>query len=451
MAMNTSVFMHDSDKAALQALKSIPGFAPLLKGFMSVWNERQYQLSNMSSRLRLSENQMSKYYDMLPPICKKLGIEVPDLYIELNVSPNSYTSGDIKPFIVMTSGLLETLPDELIPTVLAHECGHIACHHVLYTTMGRLILSGAFQLPGLSSLITAPLQIAFAYWMRCSEFSADRAAVLYDGTPDKMVEVCMRFAGYDKDIVADASVSAFMEQAKDYKKLVANSTWDKTLEFLMFSQYDHPLTALRAYECNEWSGTEQFRKIQSYLNENFLVSDFSPASREIPVRESAKFYIGKDFNEVKSAFESDGFISVKTVKTSEKGLFTKSGQVISVSIDESNSFEKDSWHRSDSEIIITYYEPLSTEELTALHNGRIQTPDSAKKCIGRSYQDVMQEFSDAGFTQIVVEKQDVKKGLLTKDLAISKITVKGQLQFSRGDWFEPDSLVRIIYQNIISE
>lgn len=45
MAMNTSVFMHDSDKAALQALKSIPGFAPLLKGFMSVWNERQYQLS----------------------------------------------------------------------------------------------------------------------------------------------------------------------------------------------------------------------------------------------------------------------------------------------------------------------------------------------------------------------------------------------------------------------
>lgn len=48
-------------------------------------------------------------------------------------------------------------------------------------------------------------------------------------------------------------------------------------------------------------------------------------------------------------------------------------------------------------------------------------------------------------------KKDVRKGLLTKNLAISKITVKGQLQFSRGDWFEPDSLVRIIYQNIISE
>lgn len=359
---------------------------------------------------------MSKYYDMLPPICKKLGIEVPDLYIELDVSPNSYTSGDTKPFIVMTSGLLETLPDELIPTVLAHECGHIACHHVLYSTMGRMILKGVFGLSGFSSLITTPLQIAFAYWMRCSEFSADRAAVLYDGTSDKMVEVCMRLAGYDKDIVADASAAAFMEQAKDYKELVSNSTWDKTLEFLMFSQYDHPLTALRA-----------------------------------PVRESSKFYIGKDYNEVKSVFKSDGFISVKAVKTAEKGLFIKSGQVISVSIGESNSFEKDSWHRSDSEIIITYYEPLSTEELATLHIGRIQAPDSAKKCIGRSYQDVVQEFSDAGFTQIVIEKQDVKKGLLTKNLAISKITIKGQLQFAKEDWFEPDSLVRIIYQNIINE
>ena len=451
MAMNTSVFMHDSDKAALQALKAIPGFTQLLKGFMSIWNERQFQLLNMSSRLRLGEKQMSKYYNMLPPICEKLGIEIPELYIELDVSPNSYTSGDTKPFIVMTSGLLETLPDELIPTVLAHECGHIACHHVLYSTMGRMILNGVFSLSGFSSLVTTPLQIAFAYWMRCSEFSADRAAVLYDGTPDRMIEVCMRLAGYDKDIVADASVAAFMEQAEDYKKLVDKSKWDKTLEFLMFSQADHPLTALRAFECKEWSGTEQFKKIQAYLSSNIFINDESTVSREIPMKESSKFYIGKDYHEVKATLEADGFAMVKTVKTSDKGIFTKNGQVVSIRIGETIGFEKDSWQDSDAEIIITYYEPLSTEELAALHSGNIQTPDSAKKCIGRNYQEVAQEFSDAGFTQIIIEKQDVKKGLLTKDLAISKITIKGQSQFAKGDWFKPDSIVRIVYQNIITE
>ena len=85
----------------------------------------------MSTNLKLGPNQLPKYYNMLIPICDKLGIDVPDLYLKLDVYPNSYTSGDTHPFIVITSGLLETLPDELIPTVLAHECGHIACRHVL--------------------------------------------------------------------------------------------------------------------------------------------------------------------------------------------------------------------------------------------------------------------------------------------------------------------------------
>ena len=142
-AFNPEQYTHESDRAALKALQAIPGFSALLKGFMNVWNERQQKILNMSSRIRLGENQMRKYYDMLPPVCEKLGIPVPELYLEMNVVPNSYTSGDTNPFIVITSGLLKALPDELIPTVLAHECGHIACRHVLYLTMGRMVLQGA--------------------------------------------------------------------------------------------------------------------------------------------------------------------------------------------------------------------------------------------------------------------------------------------------------------------
>ncbi len=66
----------------------------------------------------------------------------------MDVYPNAYTYGDTKPFIVITSGLFETFPDELIPTVIAHECGHILCHHTLYTTMGSAILNGASAFVG---------------------------------------------------------------------------------------------------------------------------------------------------------------------------------------------------------------------------------------------------------------------------------------------------------------
>jgi Zn-dependent protease with chaperone function len=236
---------------------------------MKVWSEQQFRLTNMSTNLRLSENQLSKYYNMLPPICKKLGIEVPDLFVELDVRPNAYTYGDTKPFIVITSGLFETLPDELIPTALAHECGHIACHHTLYTTMGRAILNGASAfVSGIGNIAIYPIQLAFLYWMRCSELSADRAAIICDGTADKCTEMMMRFAGYDKDIMDEANVQEFMNQALEYKELADSNAWNKTLEFILFKNTDHPLNAVRAYEGNEWAETERYKIILEYLNEN---------------------------------------------------------------------------------------------------------------------------------------------------------------------------------------
>ncbi len=264
MAYRYTDYIHEADQAALEALKGIPGFTQILKAFMKDWSERQSRLRNISSYIRIDENQLPQYYHLLPPICEKLGIEVPELYLMLDVRPNAFTSGETKPYIVLTSGLLETLPEELIPTILAHECGHIACHHVLYRTMGTILISGTAgslsRLP-FGSLITLPLQVSFFYWMRCSEYSADRAAVLCDGSADKMAEVCMRLAGFDKDIAGQMNMDAFLEQAKEYRKITSENKWDKTLEFYLLSNATHPLTAVRALECTEWVKTHQFREI----------------------------------------------------------------------------------------------------------------------------------------------------------------------------------------------
>ena len=269
MPFDPERYTHESDRAALKALKAIPGFSLLMKGFMSVWNEPQEKILNMSTRIRISGNQMKQYYDMLPPICEKLGIAVPDLYLEQDVKPNAYTYGDTEPFIVLTSGLIRTVPEELIPTVLAHECGHIACHHTLYLTMGRTILSGASAamsaLLKFGSLLSVPLQVAFYYWMRCSEFSADRAAVLCDGTPRKMQEVCMHLAGWDRSIMADANIDAFLEQAADYRDMINGSAWNRTLEFMVLSSASHPLMAVRATECGEWARSGQYGRILNNL------------------------------------------------------------------------------------------------------------------------------------------------------------------------------------------
>ncbi len=278
MAYRAEDYTHEADRTALESLKAIPGFTALLKAFMKGWSERQGKIRCMSSYIRIDENQLPKYKEMLIPICEKLGIEVPDLYLTLDVRPNAFTYGENDPYIVITSGLLEALPDELIPTILAHECGHIACHQVLYRTMGSILLSGAAgsaaRLP-VGLLLTLPMQAAFYYWMRCSEYSADRAAVLCDGTPAKMQEVCMRLAGFDRRIQAELNMDAFMQQAREYREFVNDSAWDRTLEFSLLAGSTHPFMAVRALECDEWAKSEQYRQI--------LEGTYTKQTKESPV------------------------------------------------------------------------------------------------------------------------------------------------------------------------
>lgn len=446
--MNPNFYMHDSDRAALQALKAIPGFTQFFKEFMKVWSEKEFRIQNMSTNLRISEKQLSKYYDMLPPICEKLGIEIPELYLELDVVPNAYTAGDTKPFIVMTSGLLETMPEELIPTVLAHECGHIACHHCLYTTIGRFILSEAIKYLGLKDLAVFPIQVAFSYWMRCSELSADRAAAICDGAASNVVEMCMRFAGFDKDVGADANVDEFMNQALEYREMVNSSKWNKTLEFLMLSEMDHPLNAVRAYECSEWAKTERFGKIVGFISSSACPkdSDLTTYLQEIPMPEASKYYIGKDVDDVQTAILELGYTNVKTAKITQKGLLVKDGQVLNIRINGSDGFNMCEWYPVDSDIVIEYYEPETEEEIAAAHPGQLRVPNSSKYYLGRVYTEVVEELQNAGFTEIVTEEQQKsKRGLLSKNGGVAIISLNGQTQFGKGEWFDEKAVIRITY------
>lgn len=402
MALDAELYLHDTDRTALAALKAIPGFEQVTKAFMKVWNEQQFKLINMSTNLKLGEKQLGKYYRMLPPICEKLGIEVPELYLELNVVPNAYTYGDTKPFIVLTSGLFDALPDELIPTVLAHECGHIACHHPLYTTMGRMLLSGtAAFVSGLGNIALYPIQLAFAYWMRCSEFSADRAAVICDGSAEKIIQVCMRFAGYSKNIADQVDPELFMEQAKEYREMVQSSVWNKTLEFLLFQNNSHPLNAVRAYESREWEKSERFAEVGEYLKnpEAFLLKHASQAGGasdgqpgfggqggfgigedsdnqtgkenrneselqvgfinlygEIVVPEDSRYYLGRDYREVAAVFRRMGFENVTAVETviPKFDWRGKPGRVAKVEINW-QPFEKNDSFPKKAEVAVYYY------------------------------------------------------------------------------------------------
>lgn len=162
--------------------------------------------------------------------------------------------------------------------------------------------------------------------------------------------------------------------------------------------------------------------------------------------ESSKHYVGKNLVETQEAIMQLGFNNVRTVKITQKGLMVKDGQVLNIRINGSDGFNMCEWYPINSEIIIEYYEPETEEEIAAAHPGQLRTPNSSKYYLGRVYTEVVEELENAGFTNVeTVEQQKDKKGLLSKNGGIAIISINGQTQFAKGEWFDEKATIRITY------
>ena len=259
-SVNADLYMHPQDKSALDALKAIPGFTTVLKGFMKNFSEQQLHGVNMATKLRLSKEQLPDLYNMLPPICEKFGINEPEFYLEMDPNPNAYTYGDTKAFLTITSGLVECMNEDELKSVIAHECGHIACHHVLYHTMAEFILQGLDTFIGLG-LISLPLKLALSGWQRMSELSADRAAAIYMGGSDVVEDVMIRLSAGSKSYIKGINKDLYMQQAKDYEDLIKDSGFNKLLQFLANMNGTHPFNSVRCSEIHKWCQSNEFNRI----------------------------------------------------------------------------------------------------------------------------------------------------------------------------------------------
>lgn len=261
--MSPSDFIHPEDAAALKHLESIPGFSTIMRKILELGIEPMKYGVNMASSIRLSEQQLPKLYRHLPPICKKLGIPEPDFYLQMDPNPNAWTFGDSHIFITVTSGLVEMMDDNELDAVIAHECGHILCHHVLYHSIANVILNFSESLGLLGDLIV-PFKFAFWYWQRKSELSCDRAACVVT-SPETVASVMARFSGGPKSLTDEINMEVWAQQAEEYDKIYNGGTWNKTLQIAATAGLDHPFSAVRVREILKWSKTEQYSILKNYV------------------------------------------------------------------------------------------------------------------------------------------------------------------------------------------
>lgn len=258
--LDFSCFIHPKDAKALSALESVPALPLLTRKYNEIIAERAYRVMNISQKIRLSEKQLPEIYHMLPPICEKLEIPLPELYLEQNPTINAYTFGDKTPFITLHSGLINYCTKDVIKAVIAHECGHIACHHTLYKSMASFFLGiGADILP--IPFLKFALKYALLYWDRCSEYSADRVSAYIMGGSDSVVSTMTELGSGLLKYNEQISEEEFLKQAEDFNDFSDESGWNKFLMYYQLIGTDHPFLTDRARSIVEWCNSTTFNDI----------------------------------------------------------------------------------------------------------------------------------------------------------------------------------------------
>ena len=268
--INISELIHPDDEAALNNLKSIPALPTVLEKVMQYGYEEIQWSNNISSNIRLSEKQMPEVYNRLIPICHKLGINIPELYLQVSPMLNAWTSGNSRVYIVVTMGLIRRFSPEELDAVLAHECGHILCQHVLYSMLADAIfdLGGSLMdniLGTIGNMAMKPIKQALLGWSRASELSADRVACLIT-SPEILTRVLAKLDGIPPIILKDLDLDEWTKQGEDYERLKSGNAWSKVVRYMSNSDLTHPYGPVRAYEAKRWAGGKNYEKLKASSN-----------------------------------------------------------------------------------------------------------------------------------------------------------------------------------------
>ena len=260
--ISSRAYEHPADRSALVAMRKLTGFDVLLKRLASLFSDRSLRLLFLASSVRASTEQFPHLYELLLDGSSILDLpEVPELFISQDPIPNAMTLGSDKPFIVITTGLVDMMDDEEIRFIIGHELGHALSGHAVYRTMlfhlTRLATRLAWFAIGYIGLrvIIAGLE----EWYRKSELSCDRAGVLAGQDPSAGRRALMKTAGGAR--MSELSHDAFRQQAHEYDAVP--DVREGLIKLLQLQGNTHPFAVVRFAELDRWVAEENYEAILS--------------------------------------------------------------------------------------------------------------------------------------------------------------------------------------------
>jgi Zn-dependent protease with chaperone function len=255
-------FRHPLDFQATTTLKQLPGLDVAIRSLLGPVAEQFFYLNNIASSVLVSEKQLPHLHKSLLEACQILDLEPPQLYVQQNPVPNAYTFAmrGKQPFMVLHTSLIEMLTPKEMQAVIAHELGHLKCEHGVYLTLANIMVLAATLLPTWGAILAQSLQEQILRWVRCAEFSCDRAALLVSQDPKVVMSVLMKLAGGSPSLASQLNLEAFIEQARAYDA-VDQTQLGELLKQAQTTQLTHPVPVIRAREIDRWGSSFEYQDI----------------------------------------------------------------------------------------------------------------------------------------------------------------------------------------------
>jgi Zn-dependent protease with chaperone function len=168
---------------------------------------------------------------------------------------NAYTFGLFRPrIVVLYSSLLRVMDADELRFIVGHELGHVRLGH---TALNSLV-GGMAGIPS-PFMASAVLAIAFLWWNRACEFSADRAGLLACGKPSKAVSALVKLAAGDR-----------VRSRAEYERVVRTieEEDDHALANVTEALSSHPMMVRRIEELRRYASSSEYQRLQAFVDRN---------------------------------------------------------------------------------------------------------------------------------------------------------------------------------------
>ncbi len=260
--ISSRAYEHPADRSALTTLRKLTGFDVILRNLAGLFSDRALRLMFLASSVRASEQQFPDLYQTLLDGAYVLDLpRVPELFISQNPQVNAMALGSDRPFVVITTGMVELMDAEEIRFIIGHELGHVLSGHAVYRTMLYHLVNLAARLAlvpfawvGLKAVIWG-----LEEWYRKSELSADRAGLLAGQDVAAARRALMKTAGGAQ--LAELSHDEFLRQAREYDAVP--DVRESLIKLLQLQGATHPFAVVRFAELDRWASEGEYRDILS--------------------------------------------------------------------------------------------------------------------------------------------------------------------------------------------